>query len=98
MTGRYLPAEEAKSLGLINRVVPPEDLSNETDALAREISEASSLVLGIGKQAFYDQVDMEDEKALAYGARTIALNNLAEDAQSGIRAFLDRRTPEWKNR
>lgn len=98
MTGRYFSAEEAKSMGLINRVVPPEDLAAETESLAREISEASSLVLGIGKQAFYDQVDMEDEKALAYGARTIALNNLAEDAQIGIRAFLDRRIPDWKNR
>ena len=98
MTGRYVPAHEAKSMGLINRVVPLENLASETESLAREISEASFLVLGIGKQAFYDQVDMEDEKALAYGVRTIALNNLAEDAQIGIRAFLDKKTPEWKNR
>ena len=98
MTGRYVPAQEAKSMGLINRVVPLENLASETESLAREISEASFLVLGIGKQAFYDQVDMEDEKALAYGVRTIALNNLAEDAQIGIRAFLDKKTPEWKNR
>ncbi len=98
MTGRYVSAEEAKSMGLLNRVVPPEDLAAETETLAREISQASALVLGIGKQAFYDQVDMVDEKALAYGSRTIALNNLAEDAQIGIRAFLDRTTPEWKNR
>lgn len=98
MTGRYVPAPEAKSMGLINRVVPLEDLASETESLAREISEASFLVLGIGKQAFYDQIDMVDEKALAYGVRTIALNNLAEDAQIGIRAFLDKKTPEWKNR
>ena len=98
LTGRHVPAAEAHALGLVNRVVDGSRLAQETEALAATIAEASPLALGIGKQAFYEQIDMGDEKALAYGARTIALNCLAEDAQTGIEAFLDRRTPEWKNR
>jgi enoyl-CoA hydratase/carnithine racemase len=53
---------------------------------------------GIGKQAFYEQVDMEDEKALAYGSRTIALNCLAKDAQTGTQAFPDKKPRGWQNR
>jgi enoyl-CoA hydratase/carnithine racemase len=98
LTGRYVSAAEALSLGLVNRVVEPERLAEETEALAMEITDASALALGIGKEAFYEQVDMEDEKALAYGARTIALNCLAKDAQTGIQAFLDKKPPEWQDR
>ena len=73
-------------------------LAAETEELALQIAETSTMAIGIGKQAFYEQIDMGDEKALAYGARTIALNRLAEDARIGINAFLEKSTPEWKNR
>ncbi len=66
LTGRYFPTREAKALGLVNHVVPIEDLAAETKAMARQIAEASPMVLGIGKQAFYAQVDQPDDKALAY--------------------------------
>ena len=98
MTGRYFPAQEAKELGLVNRVVPNDNLDTETKNMALQIVEASGLVIGIGKQAFYAQVDQADAAAWNYAKHTIALNNLAEDAQNGIKAFLNKETPEWKNR
>lgn len=98
LTGRYFTAREAKELGLINRVVPADELAAETEALANQIIEASGLVIGIGKQAFYAQVDQTDEKAWHYAKHTIVMNNLAEDAQSGIKAFINKETPVWKDR
>jgi enoyl-CoA hydratase/carnithine racemase len=98
LTGRYVPADEARSLGLINKVVPRETLAQETRALADQITEASAFTLGIGKQAFYAQIDQPDDKALEFAKHTIALNNMAEDAQNGINAFLQKQTPVWKNR
>ena len=63
MTGRYFPAPEARELGLVNRVVANENLNGETEKLALQIVEASGLVIGIGKQAFYAQVDQTDAAA-----------------------------------
>jgi len=99
LTGRYFSADEAKQLGLVNKVVPLEQLAEETEKLARQIAEASRFTLGIGKQAFYAQVDQEDDKALHFAKHTIAMNALAEDAQAGIKAFLNKQPGvEWKNR
>ena len=98
LTGRYFSAEEAKALGLVNRVVPLERLAEETEQMAAEIARASRYVLSIGKQAFYAQVDQADDTALDYATRTIAMNLAAEDAQGGIRAFLEKKTPKWQNR
>lgn len=99
LTGRYFPADEAKSLGLVNRVVAIENLASETEKLAREIAQASGFTLAIGKQAFYAQVDQEDDKAFQFAKHTITMNAMAEDAQTGIQAFLDKNKEiTWKNR
>jgi enoyl-CoA hydratase/carnithine racemase len=98
LTGRFFPASEAKELGLVNRVVPLEDLEGETYKMAMQIAEASRLVLGIGKQGFYAQVDQPDDAALDYAKHTITMNLMAEDAQNGIAAFIEKKTPEWNNR
>jgi len=98
LTGRYFPAREAKELGLINRVVPLDELESATEALAEQIAEASRFVLAIGKQGFYAQADQPDVSAMHYAKHTITMNLGAEDAQGGIRAFLDKKTPVWKNR
>jgi enoyl-CoA hydratase/carnithine racemase len=98
LTGRYYSAEEAKGLGLINRVVPLADLSAETETLAYDIAGASGFALRVGKQGFYAQVDQADADALHYAKNTIAMNCMAEDAQNGIKAFLKKETPEWKDR
>ncbi|MBT8357762.1 MAG: enoyl-CoA hydratase [Deltaproteobacteria bacterium] len=98
LTGRYFPAQEAKQLGLINKVVSLVDLEKETRKMADQITEASRFVLSIGKQGFYAQADQTDENAMDYAKHTITMNLMAEDAQNGIKAFMDKKTPEWKNR
>jgi enoyl-CoA hydratase/carnithine racemase len=98
LTGRYFPAREAKQLGLVNRVVPLEELEAETEKLANEIAEASRFVLATGKQGFYAQVDQPDNIAMHYAKHTITMNLGAEDAQGGIKAFLEKKKPVWKNR
>ena len=98
LTGRFFPASEARELGLINRVVTLEDLPGETQKLAIQIAEASRFVLAIGKQGFYAQIDQPDDPAMNYAKHTIAMNLTAEDAQNGIAAFIEKKTPVWKNR
>jgi len=97
-TGRYFPATEAKELGLVNRVVPLDILETETETLAHQIAEASRFTLAIGKQGFYAQVDQPDAGAMHYAKNTITMNLGTEDAKAGIKAFIEKRTPVWKNR
>ncbi len=98
LTGRYFPAREAKALGLINRVVPLDELEAETESLANQIAEPSPFVLAVGKQAFYAQVDQSDNEAMDFAKQTMTMNLGAEDAQEGIKAFMEKRAPTWKNR
>jgi len=98
LTGRYVSATEAVALGLINRVVPPKELAETTESLASDIACASRFVLGLGKQTFYAQVDQADHTAYQMAGRAMTANLSAEDAQHGIRSFLDKSVPQWKNR
>ncbi|MFH1154833.1 MAG: enoyl-CoA hydratase [Pseudomonadota bacterium] len=98
LTGRDFPAREARDLGLVNRVVPLDDLETETMELARHIAQASGFALAVGKQGLYAQADMTDAQAFHYAKHTIVMNNTSEDAQNGIKAFLNKTTTEWKNR
>jgi enoyl-CoA hydratase/carnithine racemase len=82
-------------VGLVNKVVPGERLEEETMALARRIARASPLVVGIGKQAFYRQLDMPQPQAYDYTQEVMTLNALAQDAQEGMCAFLEKREPRW---
>ena len=98
VTGREIPAKEAKEIGLINQVVSLAKLDVATSALAEQIAEASGFALAVGKQGLYAQADMSDAQAFHYAKHTIVMNNLSEDAQNGIKAFLKKEQPEWKNR
>ena len=98
LTGRYVSAREALQWGLINKVVALADLEKEVHRLASDIAQASRYVLALGKQGFYAQVDQTDEAAFDYATNTIALNLGAEDAQIGIRAFLEKKKPTWVHR
>jgi enoyl-CoA hydratase/carnithine racemase len=95
MTGTPIDAHTAAEWGLVNRVVPAAQLREETQRLARQIVEASPLVLGIGKQAFYAQIDLDQMKAYDYTKEIMSLNAMAQDAQEGIGAFLEKRKPCW---
>ncbi|HMB28029.1 MAG TPA: enoyl-CoA hydratase [Blastocatellia bacterium] len=98
MTGTPIDARTAAEWGLVNRVVPAARLRDETLALARRIIEASPLVVGIGKQAFYAQIDLDQAKAYDYTKEVMSLNMMADDAQEGIGAFLEKRAPCWTGR
>jgi enoyl-CoA hydratase/carnithine racemase len=95
LTGAPVDARTAADWGLVNRVVPASELQAETRKLAARIADASELVLAIGKQAYYTQVDLDQPKAYAYAKEVMSMNSLAADAQEGIAAFLEKRNPCW---
>ncbi|MBI2680673.1 MAG: enoyl-CoA hydratase [Candidatus Solibacter usitatus] len=95
LTGDPIDAHTAADWGLVNRVVATANLKAETRALAVRIAEASSLVIGIGKQAYYTQIDLDQPKAYAYAKEVMSMNALAADAQEGISAFLGKRPACW---
>jgi enoyl-CoA hydratase/carnithine racemase len=96
LTGDMLPAKDAADYGLINRAVPAADVLPEAIALAEKIAAKSPLTVAIGKRAFYAQAEMPLGEAYAYAAQVMVDNMMARDAEEGIGAFLDKRTPEWK--
>jgi enoyl-CoA hydratase/carnithine racemase len=98
LTGKPIDAPTAAEWGLVNRVVPAEQLVAATRELAEQIVSASGFTLGLGKQAFYAQCGLEQSQAYAFAQETMSLNALAEDAQEGMAAFLEKRRPTWKGR
>jgi enoyl-CoA hydratase/carnithine racemase len=98
MTGTPIDAQTAMDWGLINHLATPEALRMESLALAEKIAAASSFTVSIGKQAFYAQIDLDQPKAYAYAKEVMSLNAVAEDAQEGIGAFLEKRPACWKGR
>jgi enoyl-CoA hydratase/carnithine racemase len=98
LTGEPLSAAEAQAAGLVNRVVPSGDLEAATRSLAEKIAESSRYVVGIGKRAFYQQIDMPQHQAYGYAREVMSFNATAADAQEGMGAFLDKRKPQWRER
>jgi len=96
LTGEALNAYEAKEAGMVNRVVPMEDLEGATRALAKHIAGFSSIVVGLGKQTFYQQLEMAERKAFHYAKEMISSNAVMADAQEGMSAFLEKRPAVWK--
>jgi enoyl-CoA hydratase/carnithine racemase len=95
LSGVPIDAHTACEWGLANRVVKDSELVSETMKLARQIADASALTIGIGKQAFYAQIDLDQAKAYDYTKEVMSLNAMASDAQEGIGAFLEKRQPTW---
>lgn len=98
LTGDMIDAEDAERWGLVNKVVPADQLEEETLALANKLTEKSPLALQMGKQSFYGMSDMEFGKALEYSNETFAALCVTEDAQEGVDAFLKKRKPVWKEK
>jgi enoyl-CoA hydratase/carnithine racemase len=96
LTGDFVDAETAAEWGLVNRVVAPDELARATLALARKIVASSSFTVGLGKAAFYAQIDLDQPKAYAYAKEVMSMNALDVDAREGITAFLEKRDPTWK--
>jgi len=95
VTGEFVDAKTAAEWGLINRAVPKDRLHDEALALARKVAEASKFVIGLGKAAFYAQIDLDQPKAYAYAKEVMSMNALAADAQEGMCAFVEKRLPQW---
>jgi enoyl-CoA hydratase/carnithine racemase len=98
LTGELIDAMTARSLGLVNRVVPKEGLREAVDRLARQIAGKSALIVKIGKEAFYRQAELDLASAYRYAAEVMTTNMLARDAGEGIDAFLAKRAPVWHDR
>ncbi|PZC42918.1 MAG: Enoyl-CoA hydratase/carnithine racemase [Chloroflexi bacterium] len=97
LTGDPISAEEAKSLGLISRIVPKTDLKAETNFLAHQIAKSSPSVISMGKEAFYKQIELDIEKAYDFAKHEMVKHLKHPDAKEGISAFINKRRPNWTN-
>lgn len=95
VTGQFIDATRAESLGLVNRVVAPEALTDETMALAATIAAKLTAAVRIGKRAFHDQIDLGLAEAYAHTGAVMTENMLWRDTEEGIAAFLEKRAPDW---
>ena len=95
LLGEMVGAEDAKTLGLVNRVVPADRVVNGAVELGRQIAEKPKRTLKIGKEAFYRQLEMPLEDAYTYASSIMVENMLDEEAKEGIGAFIDKRAPRW---
>ncbi len=96
LTGEPIAAEEARRIGLINRVVGPGHERAESLALARRVASKSSHTVKVGKQAFYRQAEMSLADAYRYASEVMTENMMARDAEEGICAFIEKRAPQWE--
>jgi enoyl-CoA hydratase/carnithine racemase len=97
LTGEPVDAATAAAWGLINRVVPAAELSATARALAQLIAAAAEPTVALGKAAFYRQIEADQASAYAIAKDLMCLNALADDAQEGMNAFIERRTPHWSS-
>jgi enoyl-CoA hydratase/carnithine racemase len=95
LTGRAIDAATALEWGLVNRAVPAAALEDEVMALVNAIARSSPLTVGIGKEAFYSQIELDEHRAYDLTKSVMAMNAGAGDAQEGMCAFLDKRQPTW---
>lgn len=96
VTGDFIDAAEALRRGLINRVVPLDQLDIEIAKLTSAICAKSPLAIQLGKQMFYHQIEMGMDAAYQLAAETMACNMMSEDAAEGIDAFIAKRKPVWR--
>ena len=94
-TGGFIPAERAREVGLVNRVVPPAELEAATLELARTVAGKLGAAVRIGKRAFYDQIGLPLDQAYAMTGAAMVDNMLLRDTDEGISAFIDKRKPDW---
>jgi len=95
-TGRFVSAEEAQRLGLVNRVVPADRLRAEADEMAGTLAAKLGSAVKIGKRAFYEQIEMPLAQAYAHTGAVMVENMLHRDTAEGIGAFIAKRPPDWR--
>jgi enoyl-CoA hydratase/carnithine racemase len=96
LTGEPIDAATAADWGLVNKVVPEAELEGAVEELVAAIARSSPLTVGIGKEAFYAQIELDEHRAYDLTKTVMSANSLAGDAQEGICAFLEKREPRWK--
>lgn len=97
LTGDTIDARTALDWGLVNKVVPAAQLDEATRDLIDRATRGSAQSKGIGKQALYAQIDLDQPKAYAYAIEVMAATSQLPDAQEGIKAFLEKRKPHWQH-
>jgi len=95
MSGDVIDAATALDWGLVNRVVPAAQLDSAVRDLLERVTRGSAASKGIGKQALYAQIDLDQPKAYAYAIEVMAATSQTPDAQEGMKAFLEKRKPVW---
>lgn len=98
LTGDMISAARGAEIGLVNRVARPEALHDITMEMARKIASKSSLTLATGKRAYYAQREMPLAEAYDFASQVMVENMLACDAEEGIGAFIEKRSPQWQDR
>ena len=98
LTGDMVSADDAYRIGLVNRVVAPGAAREEALQLARKIAAKSAAVVKLGKEAFYRQLEMNVADAYSYASEVMVENMMARDAEEGMSAFVEKRTPIWEDR
>ena len=97
LTGEPIAAARAREIGLVNRVVPAGTERDEAIALAGKVALKSAHTIKLGKEAFYRQAEMSLADAYRYAAEVMTENMMARDAEEGITAFIEKRTPTWRD-
>ena len=98
LTGEPIKADYAKQIGLINNCYSKNNLDKEVLKIAKLIASKSNLTIKIGKEAFYKQLEMPLKKAYTYTSKVMSQNMMMYDAKEGISAFIEKRSPKWKNK
>jgi enoyl-CoA hydratase/carnithine racemase len=98
MTGRRVDAREAARIGFVNRVVPVVELDQAVDGFAADLAAKSPLVMRLGRDSFYRALEMRSDDALDYLQSMLTVTSLSEDTEEGVRAFVEKRAPEWRGR
>ena len=98
LTGEFISASKAQEYGLINEVVPVEELESATNELASKIAAKSAYAIRLGKEMFYKQLPMDLAAAYGYASQRMACNMESYDAREGIDAFIQKREPKWENK
>jgi enoyl-CoA hydratase/carnithine racemase len=96
LTGEFIDAETARERGLVNRVVPTEQLDAEIGKLAASILAKPAVAIAMGKRLFYKQLEMGIDAAYQLAGQTMACNMMDEAALEGVQAFIEKRDPSWK--
>jgi enoyl-CoA hydratase/carnithine racemase len=96
LSGDVIDAQTARDWGLVNRVVPIEQLDSAVYDMLERVTRGSAESKGMGKQALYAQLDLDQPKAYAYALEVMAAATQLPEAQENFRAFIEKRKPQFK--